>query len=127
MSEKEKQRFHEMAEHDKKRYDLEMQTYVPPKDVKMGRGRKRHQIKDPNAPKRSLWVMVMSLFNIVFFFYRVRAKSKSKSIIYGLSLLLKDWSIRLASVANCHDANILAAGGTRLKMILCKDFFMVIP
>lgn len=52
MSEKEKQRFHEMAEQDKRRYDLEMQNYVPPKDVKV-RGRKR-QVKDPNAPKRSL-------------------------------------------------------------------------
>lgn len=53
MSEKEKQRFHEMAEQDKKRYDLQMQNYVPPKDVKV-RGRKRSQLKDPNAPKRSL-------------------------------------------------------------------------
>lgn len=59
MSEKEKQRFHEMAEQDKRRFDLEMQNYVPPKDMKV-RGRKRQQMKDPNAPKRSLWVMVMS-------------------------------------------------------------------
>lgn len=56
MLDKEKQRFHEMAERDKKRYDLEMQSYVPPKGEKVGRGRKRKQIKDPNAPKRSLWV-----------------------------------------------------------------------
>ncbi|KOB51977.1 Dorsal switch protein 1, partial [Operophtera brumata] len=53
MTEEEKQRFHDMAEQDKKRFDLEMQSYVPPKDVKV-RGRKRHTIKDPNAPKRSL-------------------------------------------------------------------------
>ncbi|XP_037301537.1 high mobility group protein DSP1-like, partial [Manduca sexta] len=53
MSEKEKQRFHEMAEQDKQRFDLEMQSYVPPKDVKI-RGRKRQTLKDPNAPKRSL-------------------------------------------------------------------------
>nr|ALR81975.1 dsp protein [Bombyx mori] len=53
MSEKEKQRFHEMAEQDKHRFDLEMQNYVPPKDMKV-RGRKRQQMKDPNAPKRSL-------------------------------------------------------------------------
>jgi high mobility group protein B1 len=52
MTEKEKKRFHEMAEQDKMRYDIEMQNYVPPKDVKV-RGRKR-QVKDPNAPKRSL-------------------------------------------------------------------------
>ncbi|GBP89732.1 High mobility group protein DSP1 [Eumeta japonica] len=54
MSEKEKQRFHEMAEQDKRRYDLEMQSYVPPKGEKLGRGRKRRPMKDPNAPKRSL-------------------------------------------------------------------------
>ncbi|KAL4709320.1 hypothetical protein ACJJTC_007052 [Scirpophaga incertulas] len=52
MPEKEKKRFHELAEQDKMRYDHEMQNYVPPKDVKV-RGRRR-QAKDPNAPKRSL-------------------------------------------------------------------------
>lgn len=54
MLDKEKKRFHEMAEKDKKRYDLEMSTYTPPKGVVVGRGKKRKQIKDPNAPKRSL-------------------------------------------------------------------------
>ena len=53
MSDKEKKRFHEMAEKDKKRYDAEMQNYIPPKGEK-GRGKKRKHIKDPNAPKRSL-------------------------------------------------------------------------
>lgn len=52
MLDKEKKRFHEMAEKDKKRYDTEMQDYVPPVGEK--RGKKRKQIKDPNAPKRSL-------------------------------------------------------------------------
>lgn len=52
MLDKEKKRFHEMAEKDKKRYDTEMQDYVPPVGDK--RGKKRKQIKDPNAPKRSL-------------------------------------------------------------------------
>lgn len=56
MLDKEKKRFHEMAEKDKARYDLEMQNYVPPKGVVLGRGKKRKQIKDPNAPKRSLYV-----------------------------------------------------------------------
>lgn len=56
MLDKEKKRFHEMAEKDKARYELEMQSYVPPKGVVIGRGKKRKQIKDPNAPKRSLWV-----------------------------------------------------------------------
>lgn len=55
MSDKEKKRFHEMAEKDKKRYDTEMQSYIPPKGEKVtGRGKKRKHIKDPNAPKRSL-------------------------------------------------------------------------
>lgn len=53
MSDKEKSRFHEMADKDKKRYDTEMLTYIPVKGEKV-RGRKRKQMKDPNAPKRSL-------------------------------------------------------------------------
>lgn len=56
MVDKEKKRFHEMAEKDKQRYETEMQNYVPPKGTVVGRGKKRKQIKDPNAPKRSLWV-----------------------------------------------------------------------
>ena len=72
MTEKEKQRFHEMADNDKKRYDLEMQSYVPPKDMKVGRGRKRQQLKDPNAPKRSLWVWsretLQFLYNCLFIY-----------------------------------------------------------
>lgn len=61
MNEKEKKRFHEMADKDKMRYDTEMQSYIPPKGEKV-RGKKRKQIKDPNAPKRSLLVLF-------FFFY----------------------------------------------------------
>lgn len=53
MSDKEKKRFHEMADKDKKRYDTEMQSYVPAKGEK-GIRKKRKQMKDPNAPKRSL-------------------------------------------------------------------------
>lgn len=53
MLDKEKKRFHEMAESDKKRYDDEMKNYTPPKGEKQ-RGKKRKQVKDPNAPKRSL-------------------------------------------------------------------------
>lgn len=69
MTEKEKQRFQAMAENDKKRYDLEMQNYVPPKDMKVsGRGRKRQQIKDPNAPKRSLWVNGLDIYLIYCLF-----------------------------------------------------------
>lgn len=53
MLDKEKKRFHEMAEKDKKRYDTEMEGYTPPKGEK-ARGKKRKHVKDPNAPKRSL-------------------------------------------------------------------------
>lgn len=53
MSDKEKKRFHEMAEKDKKRYESEMQNYIPPKGEKV-RGKKRKHFKDPNAPKRAL-------------------------------------------------------------------------
>jgi len=60
MNEKEKKRFHEMADKDKLRYDTEMQSYIPPKGEKV-RGKKRKQIKDPNAPKRSLLVFFFSL------------------------------------------------------------------
>lgn len=53
MLDKEKKRFHEMAENDKKRYDTEMLSYTPAKGEKQ-RGKKRKMVKDPNAPKRSL-------------------------------------------------------------------------
>lgn len=51
MSDKEKGRFHTMAEKDKKRYEGEMKNWVPPKGEK---GKKRKRVKDPNAPKRAL-------------------------------------------------------------------------
>ncbi|KAG1673138.1 High mobility group protein DSP1 [Nymphon striatum] len=51
MNDKEKGRFRDMADNDKKRYDEEMKSYVPPKGEK---GKKRKRTKDPNAPKRSL-------------------------------------------------------------------------
>lgn len=51
MTEKEKQRFAEMAENDKQRYDREMATYTPPAGEGASRKRKK---KDPNAPKRPL-------------------------------------------------------------------------
>jgi high mobility group protein B1 len=52
MNDKEKNRFHVLAEKDKKRYDGEMANYKPPKGEKGGKKRKR--TKDPNAPKRAL-------------------------------------------------------------------------
>lgn len=52
MSESEKKKYIQMADKDKKRYDAEMSTYVPPKDGKGKKGKKAK--KDPNAPKRAL-------------------------------------------------------------------------
>jgi len=58
MNEKEKTRFHQMAEKDKKRYESEMANYNPPeknsKSGKAAKGAKRKRTKDPHAPKRSL-------------------------------------------------------------------------
>lgn len=58
MSDKEKKRFHEMAENDKKRYELEMRDYSPPKEEE--RGKKRRDREDPNAPQRPLLVRCFS-------------------------------------------------------------------
>jgi len=52
MSDKEKKRFQEMAERDKERFDNEMKHYEPVEP--QGKGTKRKQMKDPNAPKRPL-------------------------------------------------------------------------
>ncbi|KAK8753405.1 hypothetical protein OTU49_004360 [Cherax quadricarinatus] len=52
MTDKEKQRFHDMAEKDKTRYDTEMQGYRGPRQSRSSR--KRRNRKDPNAPKRAL-------------------------------------------------------------------------
>jgi len=83
MLDKEKKRFHEMAEKDKARYDLEMQNYVPPKGVVIGRGKKRKQIKDPNAPKRSL-----SAF--FWFCNDERTKVKALNPEYGVGDIAKE-------------------------------------
>lgn len=50
MSDKEKHRFTQLAEKDKKRYDSEMANYKP----KKGEGKRKKRAKDPNAPKRPL-------------------------------------------------------------------------
>lgn len=81
MSEKEKKRFQEMADRDKKRYELEMQDYVPPKGEK--RGKKRHHTKDPNAPKRSL-----SAF--FWFCNDERPKVKGMNPEYGVGEIAKE-------------------------------------
>ncbi|KAL1506021.1 hypothetical protein ABEB36_005458 [Hypothenemus hampei] len=88
MSDKEKKRFHEMAEKDKMRYDIEMQNYTPPKGEKQ-RGKKRKQIKDPNAPKRSL---------SAFFWFSndERGKVKALNPEYGVGDIAKELGRRWA-------------------------------
>lgn len=58
MGAKEKKRFEEMADKDKARWEKEMEGYVPPK----GEKKRRKRTKDPNAPKRALWVSFFYLF-----------------------------------------------------------------
>jgi len=73
MNDKEKKRFYDMAEQDKKRHEAEMASYVP-----VG-GQKRKKIKkDPNQPKRSL---------SAFFFFcadeRAAVKQKDPTLSVG--------------------------------------------
>ncbi|KAJ8867109.1 hypothetical protein PR048_032972 [Dryococelus australis] len=91
MLDKEKKRFHEMAEKDKKRYDTEMEGYVPPKGEK-ARGRKRKHLKDPNAPKRSL-----SAF--FWFCNDERSKVKAMNPEYGVGDISKELGRRWSDVA----------------------------
>lgn len=51
LGEETKDKFVRMADDDKKRYDREMKSYVPPAGATKSRGRKK---KDPRAPKRPL-------------------------------------------------------------------------
>ncbi|CAH1159793.1 unnamed protein product [Phaedon cochleariae] len=88
MLDKEKKRFHEMAEGDKKRFDTEMLSYTPPKGEKQ-RGKKRKQVKDPNAPKRSL---------SAFFWFSndERSKVKAANPEYGVGDIAKELGRRWA-------------------------------
>ena len=54
MTDKEKERFHEMALEDKERFEYQMRDFLP--HMGMGRRRRRRQRreKDPNKPKRAL-------------------------------------------------------------------------
>lgn len=100
MLDKEKQRFHEMAEKDKARYELEMQSYVPPKGTVVGKGKKRKAFKDPNAPKRSL-----SAF--FWFCHEERNKVKALNPEYGVGDIAKElgrkWSDMDAEVKSRYE------------------------
>uniref|UniRef100_A0A182MYB2 HMG box domain-containing protein n=1 Tax=Anopheles dirus TaxID=7168 RepID=A0A182MYB2_9DIPT len=95
MMEAEKQRFHEMAEKDKTRYDLEMQHFVSAKGMPTGRVTKRKQLKDPNAPKRPL---------TAFFLYTrdERDKVKAENPELGVGAIAKQlgrmWSVIPAEI-----------------------------
>jgi len=75
MSDKEKEKFHEMAVEDKERYDDEMKDFVPPPGTTAtGRRRRRRGAKkerDPNKPKRAL---------SAFFYYAADERTNVKSL-----------------------------------------------
>lgn len=91
MSDKEKKKFHELAEDDKKRYDEEMKDFVPTG----GGGRRGRRVrgarkpKDPNKPKRAL---------SAFFYYaneerpRVRAANPDFSVGEVAKELGRQWN-----------------------------------
>ncbi|KAG7164661.1 high mobility group protein DSP1-like [Homarus americanus] len=90
MSEKEKKKFHDLADVDKARYDLEMKDFVPPPGSRRGRrGRGTRQPKDPNKPKRAL---------SAFFYYanderaKVRAANPDFSVGEVAKELGRQWN-----------------------------------
>jgi len=66
MSNKDKKRFDDMAAKDKTRYDKEMANYVPAKGEAGGKRK-----KDPNAPKRALYVYILYTFYFLYFRFRL--------------------------------------------------------
>lgn len=74
MSEKEKNKFHEMAEGDKKRHAQEMERWTPPPGETKGRRARRargaKKEKDPNKPKRAL---------SAFFYYANEERTKVRT------------------------------------------------
>lgn len=75
MSDKEKEKFHEMSLEDKERYADQMKDYVPPPGGIMPRGRRRRRgarkERDPNKPKRAL---------SAFFYYAKDERAKVRAI-----------------------------------------------
>lgn len=88
MSGKKKQRFYAMAEGDKKRYDVEMATFMKTEAGKESR-KKAKLTKDPNAPKRPL---------SAFFLYckderaKVKARMENVRVIEVNKELARRWS-----------------------------------
>lgn len=119
MTEQEKRRFHQMSEADRRRYELEMASYVPPAWMTAaagngsgggraggpppaaGRARKKKKAKDPNAPRRS-----MSAF---FHFSALeRGKVKAANPDFQLGDIAKEmsrrWSDASPEVRQKYDA-----------------------
>jgi len=86
MNDKEKKRFYDMAEQDKKRHEAEMANYTPVGGVK----RKKNK-KDPNMPKRAL---------SAFFFFCAdeRASIKQKDPTLSVGEVAKILGARWAQV-----------------------------
>jgi len=100
MTDKEKFKFHQMAEDDKKRYDVEMQSYVPPPPpppgpqginpaIKTESKASRKKKKDPNAPKRSM---------SAFFWFSADERKKVREVNpnYGVGEVAKELGRRWA-------------------------------
>ncbi|XP_042872849.1 high mobility group protein DSP1-like [Penaeus japonicus] len=90
MSDKEKKKFHDLAEEDKKRYDEEMKDFVPsPGAGRRGRRARGRRPKDPNKPKRAL---------SAFFYYanderpKVRAANPDFSVGEVAKELGRQWN-----------------------------------
>jgi len=93
MSEKEKGKFHEMADEDKERHAKEMENYTPPPGETKGRRARRprgmKKVKDPNKPKRAL---------SAFFYYaneerpKVRASNPDFSVGEVAKELGRQWN-----------------------------------
>ena len=69
MNDEDKKPFNKLAVQDKERYQKEMASYTPTpqkEDVAEKKSRKRKREKDPNQPKRSLWVLEVEVYILVF-------------------------------------------------------------
>jgi len=93
MTEKEKRRFNQMADADKKRYDVEMVCYGngPPSAPVVKGAKRTKKKKDPNAPKRSM---------SAFFWYSQdeRAKVRGANPEYNVGDVAKELGRRWADV-----------------------------
>jgi len=122
MSDKEKKRFQGMADRDKVRFDDEMKHYEPAPGAG-GRGSKRKQTKDPNAPKRSLsaffWWLLYILLKVTALTIDIsisnsrfcndeRGHVKEQHPDYTLGDIAKELGKRWAEVDEATKANYAA-------------------